>query len=203
MQIMKWLVTGGARSGKSTFAEKLAQHYFRYGIYIATAEAFDLEMSDRIARHRIARERTDFAWRTIEEPHHLPQTLLELNDEIASERQVVVLVDCLTIWLSNRLLFHEQSANIDAVEHDIERLLSSVQNHSSSIILVTNEVGSGVVPEYPLGRKFRDLAGMMNQRLAPLCDDVFGVISGIPLSLKQHQFQFSANQSGRSHHDIL
>jgi adenosylcobinamide kinase/adenosylcobinamide-phosphate guanylyltransferase len=194
---MKWLVTGGARSGKSAFAETIAQHYFQKGIYIATAEALDHEMSDRIERHRSARACTGFKWRTIEQPHHLSQTLHDLNLELAPDEDVVILVDCLTIWLSNRLLFHEQAGTLNLMEDEIERLLGVVRENVASIIFVTNEVGSGIVPAYPLGRQFRDLAGIMNRRLALLCDDVFGVISGIPISLKQHQFDFPEMRSER------
>jgi adenosylcobinamide kinase/adenosylcobinamide-phosphate guanylyltransferase len=164
------LILGGARSGKSRYAEALVQSVARRTpIYIATAEARDDEMQARIAQHRA--QRGD-GWHTIEEPLALPARLQQ------NESGDVVLVDCLTLWLSNLIL----------ADHDIEdaaaRLCAALAASPAQIVLVANEVGLGIVPENALARRFRDEAGRLNQRVAALADHVAFIAAGLPLLLK-------------------
>jgi adenosylcobinamide kinase/adenosylcobinamide-phosphate guanylyltransferase len=162
------LILGGARSGKSRRALDLAESVPRERCFIATAEAWDDEMQSRIERHR--RERGD-RWRTVEEP-------LALGTAVSAASGQLVLVDCLTLWLSN--LMHA-GRDIDSETH---ALLSIVAQHSGEIVLVSNEVGFGLVPETPLGRAFRDAQGRLNQRVAAAVDCVELVVAGLPLRLK-------------------
>jgi adenosylcobinamide kinase / adenosylcobinamide-phosphate guanylyltransferase len=185
---MPILVTGGARSGKSTFAEKLAMRLGNEGFYIATSQYYDDEMRERIALHRQQREGTGFSWLTKEEPYRLRE-LLEFLQTSANEDSVI-LVDCMTLWLSNWLLVSEDRA--EATRETRQKLLELVETVSSfkgHLVIVTNEVGSSIVPEYPLGRLFRDLAGTMNQRLAEKCEQVFLVTAGIPIELKSRAYK--------------
>jgi len=182
---MSILVTGGARSGKSGFAEKLMQSLADQAIYIATGQAFDDEMKERIALHLQQRTAGGYAWETVEEPMKLPDLLKRISD--AGEK--AVLVDCLTLWLSNVLLAVEGHADRQRlVEREITRLVDSVRAFQGNLILVTNEVGDGVVPEYSLGRLYRDLAGRMNAQLARECERVFLVTVGIPIELKSREY---------------
>ncbi len=189
------LVTGGARSGKSSFAERLAQRLAARGTYIATAQALDAEMDDRVAQHR--RRRDDVApgfWATLEEPLQLAERLRALgaaaSGQTAPQPPQVVLVDCLTLWLSNHVLVHEHDERMEArIEAELEELEAAIRQFPGRLVLVTNEVGNGIVPAYKLGRVFRDLAGRMNQRLARICDRVFLVTAGIPIELKSLEFR--------------
>lgn len=184
------LVTGGARSGKSSFAEQYAAHLGPSGVYIATADTLDEEMRTRVARHRDRRELSGFVWETIEEPYDLCGVLSKLNSSI-------ILVDCLTLWLSNWLLHYENEEDPEShVMGEIDRLTTVLSATRSDIILVTNEIGDSVVPEYPLGRMFRDLAGMMNQRVASVSQQVFLVTAGLPIELKSKQFRFTRDGNG-------
>lgn len=158
------LVTGGARSGKSALAERLAARHSGPRIYIATAEAGDGEMRDRIDAHR--RRRGDL-WQTIEAPHDLASALAE------SDGQGVRLVDCLTLWLSN--CFESP---------DPAPLLAALRRQRAPVVLVTNELGQGIVPEHELARRFRDQHGWMNQAVAEVADEVWMAVSGQPLRLK-------------------
>jgi len=182
---MSILITGGARSGKSSFAERLTMSLADQAVYVATAQAFDEEMKERIALHRQQRSEAEFPWETIEESHDLPGLLLgRLSDK------KMVLVDCLTLWLSNILLsVEDQEDRQEAVEKEIYRLEQSVISFKGTLIMVTNEVGNGIVPEYALGRLYRDLAGRMNQRLAHNSSQVFLVTAGIPIELKTREFR--------------
>ena len=167
---MATLILGGARSGKSRYAQKLAESLRPRRVFVATAEALDEEMKDRISRHVADR---GASWRTIEAP-------LEINDcirETASDG-CVVLVDCLTLWLSN--LMH---ASLD-VDSKIAELAETLTEQTTPLILVSNEVGMGIVPESPLGREFRDAQGRLNQTIAAVCDEVVFIAAGLPLSLK-------------------
>jgi adenosylcobinamide kinase/adenosylcobinamide-phosphate guanylyltransferase len=185
---MPILVTGGARSGKSTFAEKLAMRLGSEGIYIATAQIYDDEMRERIALHRQQREGVGFPWLTKEEPYRLRE-LLELLQTSANEDSVILL-DCMTLWLTNWLLVSEDREEaIRETRHKLHELVDTVSNYRGHLVLVTNEVGSGIVPEYPLGRLFRDFAGTMNQRLAEACEQVFLVTAGIPIELKSRAYK--------------
>ena len=161
-------VLGGARSGKSRYAEGLVTALPPPWTYVATAEARDAEMAERIAGHR---SRRDASWRTIEAPHDLIAAL-------GQSRTSPMLIDCLTLWLSNRLL---ADADINAEIDSLERAFA---NATSPLVLVANEVGYGIVPDYPLGRRFRDWQGVLNQRLAALADRVVLVVAGLPLALK-------------------
>jgi adenosyl cobinamide kinase/adenosyl cobinamide phosphate guanylyltransferase len=162
-------VLGGARSGKSRHAERLIAEYPSPWTYIATAEALDEEMRERIAQHRARR---DERWRTIEAPHALAHAVRSS----ASDRPL--LIDCLTLWLSNRVL-----ADAD-LEGEIAMLLQANAARSAATIIVANEVGLGVVPDNALARRFRDAAGMANQRIAARADRVDFIAAGLPLRLK-------------------
>lgn len=171
-------ITGGARSGKSRFAEELACQFGAPLGYLATAQAVDNEMAERIRRHQARR---GAAWQTIEEPLHLTQALAACDFSCKA-----VLVDCLTLWLSN-LLFRYEDLGEDAEERimeDVRRLATTLREMASPVILVSNEVGMGIVPENQLARLFRDIAGQANQMLAAAADEVHLVVSGLPLRLK-------------------
>jgi adenosylcobinamide kinase / adenosylcobinamide-phosphate guanylyltransferase len=161
-------VLGGARSGKSRYAEQLLTAHAPPWTYIATAQAFDEEMRVRIAEHR-ARRGND--WHTIEVPIDLAGALAGVPDR-------PVLVDCLTLWLSNLMLAGE---NIAARTEAVERLLPK---RAAPLILVSNEVGLGIVPETPLGRAFRDCAGRLNQQIAARADKVVFMVAGLPMTVK-------------------
>lgn len=166
------LVLGGARSGKSRYAEKLITAlppaWNPPGIYVATAEAGDEEMRARIAAHRARRGPS---WQTVEAPR-------ELAEAVVSAQPAPVLVDCLTLWLSNLML---KAVNVEA---EIVRLERALEAASAPVVLVSNEVGSGIVPEHPLGRIFRDLQGALNQRMAARADRVVLMVAGLPLAVK-------------------
>jgi adenosylcobinamide kinase / adenosylcobinamide-phosphate guanylyltransferase len=185
------LVTGGARSGKSKFAEKYTMHLAGEAVYIATAQIYDEEMKQRMELHQLRRDTSDFNWQTIAEPYELAALLHKLNQQ---ETAPVVLLDCLTLWLSNWLLLWVGVQPIEQEQMLAEDLFKQLElaltDYRGTIILVTNEVGAGIVPEYPLGRIYRDWAGMMNQRIASLCDQVFLVTAGIPMELKRKAFHF-------------
>ena len=163
------LVTGGARSGKSTWAEGLVRRLGRPRRYIATAQAWDDEMADRIARHRAQRGE---GWVTVEAP-------LDLCGALAGARaDEVVLVDCLTLWLSNHLLAgHDPAAQAQALQDALAAC-------PAPVVAVTNEVGWSIVPDNALARAFRDEQGRLNQRLAAQADCVVAVICGLPMALK-------------------
>jgi adenosylcobinamide kinase/adenosylcobinamide-phosphate guanylyltransferase len=162
------LVIGGARSGKSSFAERQALESNLAVTYLATGEARDAEMTTRIAHHRTRRPA---GWRTVEEPLALAGAL---RREAAPD--LCLLVDCLTLWLTNVLLAER--------EDEIDQLLSALPVLPGRVILVSNEVGWGIVPENALARRFRDEAGRLNQHIAALCDRVTFVAAGLPLVLK-------------------
>ena len=163
------LITGGARSGKSSFAEKRTLSYGTSVIYIATAQAFDEEMENRIRLHQ---QRRGDEWRTISEPFAIANTLMSLDGQGAC------LVDCLTLWLSNLIFAEEDISNATS------SLIEAIAARRDPVILVTNEVGGGIVPENALARRFRDEAGRLNQIVAEAVDEVYTCISGIPLKLK-------------------
>lgn len=167
------LILGGARAGKSTFALRLAKEKAGQGsvTFIATAQAFDDEMSQRIARHR---EERPPHWNTIEEPYQLDEALIKALDSD------VVIVDCLTLFVSNWLLRDEASK----LQEVSESFLASVQSQTQTVIVVSNEVGLGLVPETPLGRTFRDSLGRVNQQFAEAADEVYLLVAGLPLRLK-------------------
>jgi adenosylcobinamide kinase/adenosylcobinamide-phosphate guanylyltransferase len=171
-------ITGGARSGKSTFAEKLALEFGAPLGYLATAQTLDNEMDERVRRHR---ERRGGEWTTIEEPLHLAQALACCDGQYQA-----ILVACVTLWLSTLLFMYEDAAeNVEERLHeDLQRLKSTLQGMVTPVILVSNEVGMGIVPDNALARMFRDIAGTTNQALAAAAHVVHVVISGMPLKLK-------------------
>ena len=166
------LILGGARSGKSIYAEQLIETFPPPYIYLATAQVLDNEMRERVRRHQARRSSR---WQTIESPVDLVQTLRSLNGQTQA-----VLVDCITLWMSNLLLRDSPSPPHRAVE-DLCTFLHIVDY---PLLLVSNEVGSGIVPEKPLARQYRDLAGWANQQLASACRTVTLVVAGLPLQLK-------------------
>ncbi|WP_437689859.1 bifunctional adenosylcobinamide kinase/adenosylcobinamide-phosphate guanylyltransferase [Sorangium sp. So ce176] len=170
------LVGGGVRSGKSAFALALGRSLGARRAFIATAEPFDDEMRARIAAH--ARERGD-EFTTIEEPVALPERIASLCGVD------VVVVDCLTLWLSNLLLRDEtEGRELDRIEARIEDLAAAVESATPHVVLVSNEVGMGVVPESRLGRAFRDLAGRAHQRLNRSASELYVAVMGAVLRLR-------------------
>jgi len=167
---MKTLILGGARSGKSARAQRIAEAAAKKRFFIATAEAWDTEMAARIERHQADR---GAGWHTVEAPIELAAAIKSHEDGGA-----VCLVDCLTLWLSN--LMH----NDRDVEKELVALCDVVRKSSSPLIFVSNEVGMGLVPETPLGREFRDAQGRLNQLMVAVCDRVEFVAAGLPLTLK-------------------
>lgn len=163
------LVLGGARSGKSTFAERRAAAHAPPWTYIATAQALDEEMRDRIAVHRARR---DTRWRTVEAPHALAEAIAETPDHTP------LLVDCLTLWLSNRLLADADLACERAA------LVEALAARSGLTLVVSNEVGLGIVPDNALARRFRDEAGFLNQSVAAVADEVHLMVAGLPIRAK-------------------
>jgi adenosylcobinamide kinase/adenosylcobinamide-phosphate guanylyltransferase len=166
------LITGGARSGKSQYAEQRAGQLGERRLCLATAEAKDAEMAQRIAEHR---KRRGNQWLTIEEP-------LELTARLLAQRGKTdcALVDCLTLWISNLLMHDERH-----VEEKVEDLIGTLPRLGFHLVLVTNEVGWGIVPDNRLARQFRDLAGWANQRIAAAANEVVLTVAGIPMILKK------------------
>ncbi|MCX5875814.1 MAG: bifunctional adenosylcobinamide kinase/adenosylcobinamide-phosphate guanylyltransferase [Deltaproteobacteria bacterium] len=171
---IKKLVIGGCRSGKSRYAEQWVAENFSDKVFVATLEARnDAEMDQRIALHLQSR---GTGWLTVEEPLALAG-VLEKNATGAE----VFLVDCLTMWLTNMMM---QDFSDEKIQAQVARLCETVIDLSVSVVLVANEVGLGIVPESPLGRCFRDLAGWTNQQMARACQQVVFVAAGLPLRLK-------------------
>ncbi len=169
-----FLILGGAKSGKSDLALALAESLGGRPVFLATARAGDPEMAQRIARHQARRGP---AWQTVEEPLDLVPAL-EKHDAL----DAVLLVDCLTLWLSN--LLAGEAMTPDQAAGRVEALAALIPRLSADLILVANEVGLGIVPHNPLARAFRDLAGSCNQRLAQAAATVVLVTAGLPLALK-------------------
>ena len=168
------LILGGVRSGKSRYAQQLAQRANRV-TFVATAERRDdEEMRQKIERHRAERPSN---WATIEEPLNLAHVVRS-----AEANSDVILIDCLTLFASNLLEAHGE--NLELARPQIDDLCIALQSASCTVILVSNEVGSGVVPAYVLGRRFRDLVGEINQRIAAVADSVLFMVAGLPLVLK-------------------
>jgi adenosylcobinamide kinase/adenosylcobinamide-phosphate guanylyltransferase len=163
------LVLGGARSGKSRYAEWLIGTCPKPWVYVATAEAKDSEMAERIAAHKARREA---GWQTVEAPHELPEAL------VAAPQDAAVLVDCLTLWLSNLML---ASFNVEAMSERLEQALAA---RAGPTVLVSNEVGLGIVPDNALARRFRDLQGTLNQNLAARATRVIMMVAGLPVAVK-------------------
>ncbi|KTE39276.1 MULTISPECIES: bifunctional adenosylcobinamide kinase/adenosylcobinamide-phosphate guanylyltransferase [unclassified Sphingopyxis] len=163
-------VLGGARSGKSRYAQARAEAIAGRHIFVATAEAYDAEMEERIARHRADR---DARWTTVDAPYDLPAAIAD-----HSAPDAVLLVDCLTLWTSNLLL---AGRDIDAATADLCAAIARFEGH---VLLVANEVGLGIVPDNALARAFRDAAGRLNQAVAATTAEVVLIAAGLPLTLK-------------------
>lgn len=182
------LILGGARSGKSWMAEKLARQSAGRVTYVATAEARDDEMRRRIERHKAERPA---GWKTVEEPLALAEAV-----EKAAGESDLVLVDCLTLWVSNRLcqvdleVPVEERRGVEArlsreLEETAARLVNAARKEAATLLLVSNEVGLGLVPDNVLGRVYRDLLGILNRRLAAEADQVLMMVAGIPVDVKR------------------
>ena len=170
------VVTGGARSGKSTYARTRAEHeHGALHIFLATAPVIDAEMSERVERHR--EERRGSVWRTIEEEVALTEALCEVPS------QSVILLDCLTLWLSN-VLYHDASLEPSVIQSRLMAFVAFCREQDHTLYVVTNEIGMGVIPETPLGRMFRDVQGWCNQQLTACADEVTLMVSGLPLTIK-------------------
>ncbi len=167
------LVLGGARSGKSTYALQRAQAWRGSLMYMATAEGKDEEMRTRIAQHQA--QRRSSRWTTIEEPIEVVWQLKEINDRIG-----VVVLDCVTLWVSNALL----SGQRDELESQVAELVEEIPLFSFHFLAVSNEVGLGLVPDNALGREYRDLLGSVNQQLAKACQEVVFMAAGLSLKMK-------------------
>lgn len=164
------LILGGARSGKSRYAESLALGHKGEPTYIATAEVTDEEMRERIQRHRADRGP---GWRTIEAPVDLVAALRK-----ADSAKSFTLIECITVWINN-LIYHEKD-----VAAEVERFCSSLTQVKGHVVIVANEVGLGIVPDNALARRFRDEAGRANQAIAAMADEVVFIAAGLPMVLK-------------------
>ena len=166
-------ITGGCRSGKSQYALDYANRHFHKKLYLATCEALDEEMAKRIEDHKKKRGRD---WQTAEEPIKITDVIRQHQDDME-----VILLDCVTLWLSNLLMRQKDDREI---MNEVDKLMDTVKQSQSSFIFVSNEVGMGLVPVEPLGRRFRDLSGMANQKIAEVAQTVIFTVSGIPIFVK-------------------
>jgi adenosylcobinamide kinase/adenosylcobinamide-phosphate guanylyltransferase len=167
------LILGGARSGKSRFGLQWGEKIPGKRAFIATCQPLDAEMEARVFAHRKSR---DASWETVEEFDHLGDRIMKIRD-----RYQVLLVDCLTLWLSNRVL---KEAGEREIKKEIANLIEALSETRIPVALISNEVGLGIVPETPLGRRFRDLNGFLNQEIASISHEVFLVAAGIALQMK-------------------
>jgi len=167
-------ITGGCRSGKSKHALQTAEKMVAgRKIYIATCVPQDDEMKRRVARHQKERGQN---WVTVEEPLHLPEAILE-----NSRKADVILVDCLTLWVNNLLM---ETDNEKQIEEMLSRLIDTLEKARCPIVLVSNEVGSGIVPENRIARQYRDVMGLVNQAVAKAAGKVIWMVAGIPVTIK-------------------
>jgi len=176
-------IIGGARSGKSSFAQKLAEDSGKSVTFIATAQALDDEMSARINKHQQER-RAD--WGTLEIPFGVAPYLCEKPTSTG-----VYLLDCITLLVTNLIMqctqddIADEQQSTQAVEHEMNELLVYIREHEQDWIIISNEVGQGLVPPYQMGRVYRDLLGKANQRIASVADEVFWMVAGIPMPIQQ------------------
>ena len=172
---------GGARSGKSDYAEKLAADFGRHIIYIATAKAGDEEMATRIEAHRQARPAE---WQTLETPFNVGKAMAAINGQPEA-----LLLDCVTLLVSNIILAMEEEPQVAieaAIQSEITSIVEAHRQLDVPLIVVSNEVGLGLVPPYPLGRVYRDVLGRANQHLAALADTVLFMVAGLPMTVKDN-----------------
>jgi adenosylcobinamide kinase/adenosylcobinamide-phosphate guanylyltransferase len=169
-------ITGGARSGKSHFALKLARNFPGPKAYLATAQALDQEMAERIQKHKKNRPQD---WQTLEEPLQVGQVLSQQGGHFG-----LILIDCLTLWISNGLMADWTDKKI---LQEADRLLKASQGMKGTVIIVSNEVGLGIVPDNPSARRFRDLSGLIHQKIARQAAEVYFMVSGLPLQLKRRR----------------
>ena len=168
------LIIGGCRSGKSSHALSLGEKFIdQRNLFVATGQPHDDEMKARIKRHQ--KERGS-RWKTVEEPLGIVNTIKQLGPE-----SDIILIDCLTLWTSNLIMAHGTD---DDILIEIKRLKDTIASPPCSIILVANEVGTGIVPENTLARRFRDLNGWCNQTIAEACNQVIWMVAGIPATIK-------------------
>ncbi|MDO4179258.1 MAG: bifunctional adenosylcobinamide kinase/adenosylcobinamide-phosphate guanylyltransferase [Phascolarctobacterium sp.] len=186
------LVTGGSRSGKSEFAEKYVLHYSPKCAYIATAEIFDEEMAERVRLHR--ERRSNGRWINFEAPYEAEKVFAALPRDVDA-----VLFDCLTMYMNN--LFYGKEAiegafleRCEAVYEKIDVMLKAARESGKIVVFVSNEVGSGIVPDNQMAREYRDLSGWVNQRVAAACDQVFLTICGQAVDVKKLAFRFDEEE---------
>jgi adenosylcobinamide kinase/adenosylcobinamide-phosphate guanylyltransferase len=166
-------ITGGARSGKSRFALDYANRHFSKRLYLATCEVLDEEIAERVENHKKMRGPE---WKTVEEPIEIIDKINEYGDRVEA-----ILLDCITLWLSNLLM--RQNSDVKIMD-ELDRFIKTIKQNQTSFIIVSNEVGMGIVPADSLGRRFRDLQGMANQKIAEAAETVILMVSGIPMILK-------------------
>lgn len=179
MTTSRVLVLGGARSGKSAYAEKIAAQLGQRVLYVATAEVLDDEMAERVAAHRQTRPA---GWQTLEAPRQVGAALTAVT-----EPPEVLLLDCMTLLVSNIVLAREtesSSAVQAAVQAEIEAIIAAQKQLDVPLVVVSSEVGLGLIPAYRMGRVYRDALGWANQKLAAVADQVFLVVAGLPIALK-------------------
>ena len=167
-------VTGGGRSGKSRYAQTIADEIKGRKLYLATAHALDDEMKSRIEIHRMDRPA---GWNTVEETKHLSKAVKEIDKKFE-----VILIDCITMWISNLLVIEDFSES--EIMKELESFISNCKEFAGTVIVVSNEVGSGIVPDNRISRLFRDIAGKANQEIATAADNVYLVVAGVPMKLK-------------------
>lgn len=173
------LITGGSRSGKSAFAQQMMENLPGKRLFVATCPHTDAEMDERIRRH--VEQRQGRGWQDLEEPVHLRQLFSSLDPGVN------VLIDCLTLWVNNMMYSVELSGkeiNDEVMCSRAQKLALAAREFSGTVIMVTNEVGLGIVPDNPMARRYRDLVGRCNQVMASLADEVFLVTCGLPLQIK-------------------
>ncbi|MBL8062753.1 MAG: bifunctional adenosylcobinamide kinase/adenosylcobinamide-phosphate guanylyltransferase [Anaerolineales bacterium] len=174
------LILGGARSGKSSYALKLAEELHKSVTFIATAQAFDEEMSARIQKHKAERP-TD--WETLELPLNIASNIPQIKSEL-------IILDCVTLWVTNLLMkfvkydLVDEAPFMQSAKGETEALLAAIQNTDQEWLIVSNEIGLGLVPPYQMGRVYRDALGWVNQRLAQEADKVLFMVAGIPMTVK-------------------
>ena len=189
------LVIGGARSGKSSFAEKYVLHYGSKCAYIATAEILDEEMAERVKVHRPRREAK--RWVNFEAPYHAEKVVEEAGDAVDC-----ILFDCLTLYLSN-LMYGQNSPNTfeqkcNYVKFETDKLLEAARSTNKMVVFVTNDVGGGIVPDNVMAREYRDIAGWLNQQVGEAADNVFYVLAGQAVDIKKLAFKFDKKKDSRS-----